>query len=345
MRAALVLGILLVLGALGFLLWSGGARPVPVVVPPASVETRGAPADPTPGGTRQAVEPAPAPVEPELSAEVRVRKDEQAFWRRCSALPPDEVRDCIRAGLGASVPTPAELAAMACAGGAPDGADFLLGVEVVHRWDPAEVPARIAELGGLCAGSEDLSIALVRDLYATDPAWCNRVAASIRPELAFSEAGEGRRSVLVLAHALAEVGFQDLRLLLEAGARGDFGGSDEQGAFALVNAWALQGEEPGRIEFLSSVVDAPNFRGRAQEMRNLVECAIDPAIVEEDVGAALRLWERILSRPQHAHDAARILLDLHRLARLPRWLTTGQGGALLARAKELAGGPAGKTPR
>jgi hypothetical protein len=295
-------------------------------------------------GARQVVEPAPEPVASAPSAAAAQRKDEEAFWRRCTGLPPDEVRDCIRAGLGASVPTAAELAGMACAGGPPDGADLQLAVEVIRRWDPASVAQGVQELGELCPESADVAIALVRDMFPSDPLWCARLASGIRPELVFSE-GAGARSLLVLADALAEVGFDDQRLLLEGGARGDFGGSEEQVAFALVNAWALQREERGRTEFLASVVRAPNFRGRPQELRTLVECATDAAMVGDDVGAALRLVDELLASPAHARGASQVLIDLHRLSRLPRWLTTGAGGAVLARAKELASGAAAAEPR
>jgi hypothetical protein len=349
-RAALVLGILglLALCAIGLVFWGAprAARDTGEIVAPSSDDTPAVVADPGSGAARRTVEPAPAaPIAgARASGEPIERKDEDAFWRRCLGLPPDEVRDCIRAGLGAAVPAPAELAGMLCAGGPPDGADLQLAVEVIRRWDAATVPEGVQELGELCPGSADVALALVRDLFPSDPAWCARLAAAIRPELAFSE-GAGGRSLLALADALAEVGFDDQRLLLEGGARGDFGGGDEQVAFALVNAWALQREERGRIEFLESVVRAPNFRGRPQELRTLVDCAIDAAMVTDDVGAALRLVDEILASPVHARGAAETLLERHRLSRLPRWLTTGDGGALLARAKELASVPAPDVPR
>ncbi len=342
MRAALLLGILLLvaLAVLGLLFLGATPREGDVVTPPPTDELA-ANASVSPG-TREAVPssaeepvgtpPAETPVDPPR------RKDEEAFWRRCTGLPPAEVRDCIRAGLAGRVPTPAELAGLACAGGPPDGADLLLAVEVIHRWNPAEVPAGLLEFGQLCPGSDDVGIALVRDLFPSDPVWCDRLAAAIRPELAFSAGAEGSRGLLVLVDALAEAGFEDERLLLEAGARGDFGGSDAQGAFALVNAWALQREERGRIEFLASVMRAPNFQGRAEELRVLVECATDPAMVEEDVASAFALVDELLSHPRLARGAAERLLELYRFSRLPRWLTSGEGAGLLARAKEMSGG-------
>ncbi len=353
MRAALAPGLLLALAVVGGLLFFFAffffvttglfvtGRPSGELERQRSVEPSSEPEAEESSSNRESLRSAvPKPAREDPSTTERSggtdplrKKDEEAFWRRCTGLNPIEVRDCIRTGLAGRALAPEELAGMVCAPAPPDGADRLLIEEAVYLWPPEEVPQRIRAFQELCPESESVWLGLVQELLPRDPAWCARFSAALRPELAFSAGGSAE---LALVDALATAGFEEQRAVLEAGARGDWGGSEEQVAFALVNAWGLQRDPGARGEFLLSVMRSPNFTGRAHEVSTLVDCAVDPAAVDEDVPRALGLVEELLSNPRLGTEAARRLLELHQENRLPRWFTTGQGKKLLEGAQARA---------
>ncbi len=347
MRAALGPGLILALAVIGGLLFffaffffvslrrpSGDPEPQRSVEAASETEAEGFSSNRE--AVRSAVPPSPAPEDPERSGgtDPLRKKDEEAFWRLCTGLAPAAVRDCIRDGLAGRALAPEELARMVCTSAPPDGADRLQIEQAVYLWQPEDVPQRIRAFQELCPASETVWLGLVRELLPRDPVWCARFSAALRPELAFSP---GSSAVLGLVNALAEAGFEEQRAVLEAGARGDWGGSEQQIGFALTHAWGLQRDAQARGEFLSSVIRSPNFPARSHVVTTLVDCATDPAAVDEDVHGALGLVEELLSNPRVETEAARRLVELHQENRLSRWLTTGKGKALLERARALAG--------
>ena len=146
----------------------------------------------------------------------------------------------------------------------------------------------------------DDCLSYMRDV---DPSWFSIFAATLTPARAFRE-GAGVVAVQ-LAYGLAMEGYEPARDLVEAGARGEFGGTDAQIRRAMGVGFGIQ--EKGRpvLDFLVSIAEStaiPNGTRAGSELAALLlmrDCWPDG-----DSRPALEVLLGILDNPRFSESAA-----------------------------------------
>ncbi len=360
MRANFVLALVLVLavalGGAAFLFGGddGNERREPPVAVTARNDAQGA--DPTAQDTldtpaddgglpvdREAlpVEPAPDALNEQGNGEYsydgpinaeRIREQlESEFWRQCmgagSLL---EIRACIRASFAGPGLSPTELAALVCGDIPPDGPDRLLIEEVAATWAPTSAAGEIREFHSLCNAPGVVWADFLRLQSERAPEWVEAFARSLEPHLVF----EG--DDIVLLQALEQLADDDatLRDILERGARGEFGGTDQQVAFALARSLRMLGDAGDRMEFLRGVVASETFEGRLSEVDAMVRGALDERLYRASPSDVVAFLEGLFDDPRLAASAAHKILALDRDQRMPAWMDDSVRRLLVQRAHD-----------
>jgi hypothetical protein len=169
-----------------------------------------------------------------------------------------------------------------------------------------------------------------------EPAFGSELAQELHGERVFAP-GSGC-ALIGAALELAGQGDEAMRLVLEQGARGEWGGTEEQVSDAIYQASGLHARPAERLAFLESVLASPALRGRRFEADALMGSLLAPRSVDaRDPAPALELTRRLLRDPRLGADAARHLLVLEDFDSLPSAWSAGDHAELVALAREVAG--------
>jgi hypothetical protein len=254
-------------------------------------------------------------------------------WMPCFELvEPELTRECIQAKLQGRQLLPQELADIVCGTIPPDGADRMLIEEVVSLWPPDQAPAHIRTFHAGCNAPSSLWAGFVEVQAERDPEWLAAFAQALTPEEVYS--GDD----LVLLQALGTmVGLGDpqMRALLEAGARGELGGGDQQVAYSVSQTAALYKVPGEQLDYLRSIARSPAFEGRPAEVEAVVRSVLEGMPMLKDPKGSLALVEELYEDPLFATGVAGRVLELHRWDRLPSWLSEADRRALVARARDV----------
>lgn len=287
--------------------------------------------DGAPDAGRSAVEPIeepvdPAPIEaPELDPE----------WLQCAmAGSPQGVRQCVGQYVPAGGFSPEELAAVVCTDTDFPSVERYLLMESVARWNPDRAPAELGRFQELCGDKNFWWMEFLGSIRRDRPDWSYRFAEAIEPTDLFNSRSD--IALVDIAMNLAQSEAPQLKKLLEAGARGEHGGSAPQVARATLGALRMQGTDRTRMDFIRTVLASENQLGGPEQGRTLVQWTLNPRMIRQGrVNEVIEVLDLLLGTKGLARGAAQQIADQKLLRLLEKEAAPEELDRLSARLAEL----------
>jgi hypothetical protein len=258
-------------------------------------------------------------------------------WRTC--LEEDDepsVTACLERWVAAKDLDGTKLAALVCLDrGEVDEDERWLARLAAARWDPEAFFANVNAFQTRCDDLGSFWIDFLDARLAADPAWHAAAMETLGGEHAFD--GSESTAILELVARAAAGGDGWMQAMLESGARGELGGSDAQVSAAIGKAMEGVPDASLRLGILRSILDSPEFGGRAFETDALVGALLDRRTVRGGYAAeAHELTCRLLNDPRLGPRAARHLLVLAEWDTIPAAYSSEQKAALVSLARRIA---------
>jgi len=218
-------------------------------------------------------------------------------------------RDCIEEQLGNHRISPQELGSWVC--GLQDGqlsqAQVLLEVALSRQPGSSVIPYSEA-VQRACPGLQetDLLARAVLASRATQGDWSQALAEYLGPQQLFDPLAS--TLALGVAQQLAIEGNSVARKLIEEGASGLSGGSDEQILMAAKLGLELQVDGAESISFLTGLVESQFTPGRQGLGKVMAEALLEPAHWQAgDAASAIALLSRVIDDERFRLEAGRAL--------------------------------------
>jgi hypothetical protein len=248
----------------------------------------------------------------------------------------ESVRECLRSRLAAT-PEPASIAQILCTDDETADQHLILVTEALARLPASDALHWIDAMQRRCRRYQesDFLSACLLARKEQDPSWFSEVRATMTPQRLFSP--DGDEAGIQIAVLFARQGDSEVREWIQAGARGDWGGTLKQIDRAMGLSISLQAPGTEWLSNLQSIIHSTSIPEGGAIGSTFVHALLDPRAWPDGTSApALDTLVTVLYDPRF-QDSAAATVCLSFPSAAPQGCDPTMWSLIRARASEVAG--------